>query len=385
VERRAQVIRGRVDEFPMSPDLVMLNHASFGLMTTSIMRNAERERAALELDSLALIDVESLAPRLRQIAARAAQHFGLEEHAFALTENATSGAAAIMRSLPLSGDSCVAVLSTEYASITRGWQVRCEEAGARFIPITVPTPLSSTEQLIDAIEDQVRAEVTIAQVSLISSSTAIAFPVRELASWFRDRGATVVLDAAHGPGHVPLHPVEWGVAAMYGTMHKWLPTPRPIGFLWLDDELGKVVRPAVVSLTWDAPHLVERFAWPGTYDPTPRLCLEAAIHEWARWESAGDLRRCEALACYASERLARAGASATSSDAFLPPRMRAATLPRVSLEDLRVRLEVAGIRAFTGYGPSGETTLRVATHVYNEESDIERVCDVVASLAPNRT
>jgi len=378
------VIRGPASEFPISPNLVMLNHASFGLMTTSIMDQASRERAALEYDSLALVDVEALVPRMRQAAARAAHHLRLAEGAFALTQNATSAAAAIMRSLPLPKGARVAVLSTEYASIIRGWQVRCEEAGASFIPFSVPMPLSSTEQLIDAVEDQVRGDVTIAQLSLISSSTAIAFPIRELAAWFKERGAAVVLDAAHGPGHVPLLPREWGVAAMYGTMHKWLPSPRPVGFIWLDDDLREVVRPAEVSLTWDSPDLVERFSWPGTYDPAPRLCLEAAIDQWIRWESAGDLRRCEALAWYASERLTEAGAVATSSEAFQPPRMRATVVPHASRDDLRAALDAAGIRAFTGCGPSGETMLRVATHVYNDESDVDRLCDVVAGLRPAR-
>jgi isopenicillin-N epimerase len=362
----------------------MLNHASFGLMTRSIMLRADRERAALEYDSLRLVDVDAIVPRLRAAALRAAHHLGLGEGAFALTQNATSSAAAIMRSLPLSKDARVAVLSTEYASIVRGWQVRCEEAGASFLPVVVPMPLSSTEQLIDAVEQQVRGHVTIAQLSLISSSTAIAFPVQQLAAWFRDRGATVVLDAAHGPGHVALRPQEWGVAAMYGTMHKWIPSPRPIGFIWLDDDLRAVVRPAEVSLTWDAPDLVERFAWPGTYDPAPRLCLDAAIDEWSRWHSAGDLRRCEALCTYASERLARAHAVPTSAEALWPPRMRAAFLPHASRDDLRAALDAVGIRAFTGYGPGGETMLRVATHVYNDESDVDRLCDVVAGLRPPR-
>jgi isopenicillin-N epimerase len=359
----------------------MLNHASFGVMTSSIMEQAERERAALEYDSLALVDVEALVPRMRQAAARGARQLGLAEGSFALSQNATTGAAAIMRSLPLGPGDRVVVLSTEYASIVRGWQVRCDEADAEFIPLHVPLPLTSIEQLIDALDEQVRGNVAIAQLSLVSSSTAIAFPVRELASWFKERGAIVVLDAAHGPGHVPLDPRAWGVDAMHGTLHKWFPTPRPVGFLWLDDDLRDVVRPAVVSLTWDSSDLVERFSWPGTYDPTPSLCVEAALDQWAAWERSGALRQCEALSAYASARLTEARGVPTSSEAFYPPRLRAVMLPNVSRDDLRAAIGAAGLRVFTGVGPRDETMLRVSTHVYNDESDVDRLCDVVAAAS----
>jgi isopenicillin-N epimerase len=372
------MIPERVAEFPMSTKLVMLNHASFGLMTRGVMQRSEDVRRELEADSLALVDVEALIPRMQRAASAAANQLGLTTGSVATTQNATSGAAAIVRSLPLPKGSQVVVLSTEYDSIVRGWQVRSQEADATFVRFSVPLPLASTQQLLQALDEQVRGDVSIAQLSLVSSSTAIVFPVKELASWFRDRGALVVLDVAHGPGHVGLRPKEWGVSAMFGTMHKWFPTPRPVGFLWLDEALQDSVRPAEVSLTWDSPDLVTRFSWPGTYDPTPRLCLESAIEQWNAWQAAGDLDRCAKLAEYASERLGSIG-TPTSGQEFLPPRLRAVILPGRPRDAVRAALDAAGIRVWTGIGPQGETVLRVATHVYNEESDVDRLCDAVAS------
>lgn len=358
----------------------MLNHASFGMPTCDVVALAERTRAELEADSLALVDVESLLPRTRASAAQAATQLGLEPSAFALTQNATSGGAAVMRSLRPPPGATVAVLSTEYASITRGWQVRCEELGASFVAVTVPMPLASTEQLLDALEAQVRGEVAVAQLSLVASSTAIHFPVEAVTAWFRDRGALVVLDAAHGPGQVPLLPREWGVAAMFGTLHKWFPTPRPVGFVWVGDELRGRIRPAEVSLTWDAEDLVDRFAWPGTYDPAPRLCVPAALATWRQWSAAGDLERCGELAEYASERLVGAGGAATASAGHLAPRLRSVVLPAVPLEKLRLALAAEGIRAFAGLGPGGETMLRIATHVYNDPSDVDALCALLRGL-----
>lgn len=374
------MIKEQVAEFPISPELVMLNHASFGVMTSEIMRLAEQTRAELEADSLALVDVEALVPRLQRAAGRAATQLGLVTGSFALTQNATAGAAAIMRSLRVPAGSRVVVCSTEYQSIYRGWQVRCEEVGAQFVPFVVPVPLASTEQLLAALDEQLGdGPVQVAHLSLVASSTAIALPVETLVSWFRERGAIVVVDAAHGPGHVTLPPDAWGASAMHGTMHKWFPTPRPVGFIWLVEDLCDLVRPAEVSLTWDAADLVERFSWQGTYDPTPRLCVERAMEQWEAWRRDGDLDRCAQLAQYASLRLEEVGGVPTSAPAFRPPRLRAVTLAG-SRDRLRASLDAAGVRAFTGTGPGGETMLRVATHVYNDEADVDLLCELVGAL-----
>jgi isopenicillin-N epimerase len=373
------VIRERLSQFPISPDLLMLNHASFGLMTHAVMQLAERTRADLEADSLALIDPDALVLQMQRAASSAEHQLGLSAGSVALTQNATSGAAALMRSIRLRPGETVVVLSTEYDSIVRGWQVRCEESGSNFLRFEVPIPLLSTPQLIEALEEQVRGDVRIAQLSLVTSSTAVTFPVKELASWFRERGALVFLDIAHGPGHVTLEPEVWGVSAMFGTLHKWFPTPRPVGILWADHLVRPTLRPGEVSLTWDSSDLVERFSWPGTHDPTPSLCVKAAIEEWNAWEIAGDLDRCEELAEYTSVCLSAIG-TPTSAREFLPPRLRAVVIPGHAKATVRAALDAAMIRGWVGTGPNGETMLRVATHVYNEEADVDRLCEVVAGL-----
>jgi isopenicillin-N epimerase len=373
------VIPDRTAEFPISPELVMLNHASFGLMTRTVMQLAQDTRVVLEADSLALIDVEALVPKMQRAAGAVEGQLGVARGSVALTSNATSGGAALMRSLRLGEGDQVVVLSTEYDSVLRGWRVRCEESGANFLQVRVPIPLSSTQQLLDALAEQVPGAVRVAQLSLVTSSTAIALPVEEITSWFKDRGATVLLDVAHGPGHVGLQPEQWGVSAMFGTLHKWYPTPRPVGVLWVDESLRETIRPAEVSLTWDSPDLVERFTWPGTHDPTPRLCVEAALDQWNAWEADGDLERCAKLADYASDQLAGIG-TPTSDPEFFAPRLRAVTLHGRSRAAVHAALDAAGIRGWTGIGPSGETTLRVATHVFSDESDVDLLCRTVAAL-----
>ena len=163
-------------------------------------------------------------------------------------------------------------------------------------------------------------------------------------------------------------------------MHKWIPVPRPVGLLWATPELAQRIRPAVVSLTYDEPSLSKRFAWPGTFDPAPRLCLPDALDVHRSWAQAGELDRCRELADRAGEALAEAGAVPTGAAEFLPPRMRSFMLKGIPIFELRSQLLQADVRAWTGVHDERTSLLRLATHVYTDEQDIVLVARQIAAL-----
>lgn len=357
----------------------MLNHASFGVCTRRMLEAAAELRLELEADPIRNLGPELL-HRITTVTDLLATELALPPGHTTMTANATSGASALMRSIGLDDHDTVVVLSTEYSSVQRGWQVRCREVGADFRLVNVPLPLASADELLQCLDTQVDGEVRVLQLSLVSSSSALLMPVAELARWGHARGAVVIVDAAHGPGHVAMRMSEWGADAVYGTLHKWLPAPRPLGFLSLAPDLAETVRPAEVSLTWDSDDLVERFSWPGTYDPIPRLLLPRALTEWRAWSSAGLVSKAEGLADRVSDELTRVGAEPTSARHYLPPRLRAFTLPGVDRADLDAECAAAGVRAWTGVDPAGATLIRLALHVYNDEADVETAVRLVRRL-----
>jgi isopenicillin-N epimerase len=371
-------------QFPLAPGLVMLNHASFGLCTRRVLQEAAELRQELESDPIRHLGPELL-DRLQAVTSQLAATFGLPQDATTMTANATTGASALMRSLPLGADDTVAVLASEYSSVQRGWALRCREAGARLRLLDVPGPLESADELVARLDSQIAGRVAVVQLSLVSSTGALLLPVRELSDWGHSRGALVVLDAAHGPGHVPLRVDDWDVDAVYGTLHKWLPTPRPLGFLSLTRELTHVVRPAEVSLSWDSPDLVDRFSWPGTFDPVPRLLLPSALEQWAAWNDAGSISAAQGVADRAAEALTRVGAVPTAGAGFLPPRLRAFLLPGVARGDLDRECAAAHVRAWTGQDSAGVTVLRLAFHVYNDDDDVQPVVTMVDRLLSTAT
>ncbi|MGW0252697.1 aminotransferase class V-fold PLP-dependent enzyme [Nocardia goodfellowii] len=366
-------------QFPLDPGLIHLNHASYGITSRDVLTEAERIRYELESDPNRHLGAE-LTERLRTETAATAALFGLEAEQTTLCTNATAGAAAIINSLPLAARDTVVVLDTEYASMIRAWQLRCAATEACLQIVPVPLPFDNPDQLLAALDEHVHGPVTYLHASLVSSSTAIALPTPELTAWVRQRGGQLILDAAHGPGHTPLALTAWGVAAMHATLHKWLPTLRPVGLLWLAPEFIDHIRPAEVSLTWDSPDLVERFSWPGTFDPTPRLSLSSARDQWTAWRDSGELDTCASLADTATAALSALGARPTAAVKYQPPRLRSFILDRVSVTEVKTALHQAGIRAWVGPDPNQQTLLRISTHIYNDDHDIDTLADRIKEV-----
>jgi isopenicillin-N epimerase len=182
----------------------------------------------------------------------------------------------------------------------------------------------------------------------------------------------VVVDAAHAPFHVDVD--GWrDVDVVFGTLHKWLPVPRSVGIVWSAVPLY----PAETSLTFDEPCLADRFGWPGTFDPAPRLAVPEAIALYRTWRDAGLLAECEELADHASDALSEVGAVPTAAVGLRPPRLRAFLLPGVDLDTLRKRLLENDIRAWTGRCGTSASLVRIATHVYNDLGDVDALVRVV--------
>ena len=366
-------------DFFLRDSLILLNHASYGITSRHVAARADQVRRELESDPTRYLGAE-LTARLRTQARDLATVLGLAPEATALCGNATSGAAAIIDSLPLPPESTVVAFDTEYSSISRAWERACARVGATLIRVPVALPFSGPDRLLARLDSLVQGSIAYLQMSLVSSSSAIRFPVPEFAAWAHRRGGRVILDAAHGPGHVRLAPYAWGVDAMFGTVHKWFPAQRPVGFLWLTDDLVKRVRPAEVSLTWDSDDLFERFCWPGTFDPVPRLTLDHAMAQWTYWDETGAHDECRRLADAAVELLTKVGAKPTATSDYMPPRMRAFVLKGVTVAQVKNLMATAGIGIWIGSGAGGQCILRIATHMYNDITDIETVADQLKGI-----
>lgn len=272
----------------LDPDIVYLNHGSFGACPTEVLHAQQGHRDRMEAEGVRFFvhDLPELADRAR---AALAPIVGAATDDLALCTNATQAVTTVFDNLDLKPGDEILVNTHEYNACVANARRAAARAGAKLVTVDLPWPVESEEQMARVLLDAVTDRTRIVLVSLITSPSAIIMPIQQLADELHPRGIEILLDAAHGPGCIPLDLHSLGVAYATGNCHKWLCAPKGSAFLYVRDDLRPGFRPMVLSN--DAFDDVEaaaaakgrktfhlEFDYCGTHDPTGVLTIADAAH-----------------------------------------------------------------------------------------------------------
>jgi isopenicillin-N epimerase len=349
-------------EFLLDPDVVFLNHGSFGACPRAVLERYQAWQLELERRP-----VEFLGRRLDGLLADAREVLGAYVNAdpddLVFVQNATAGVNLAAWALDLQPGDEVLTTDLEYGGLNLAWEHICSHGPARYVRMPVTLPL---ENVVDEVWSGVTDRTRALFLSHVTSETAVLLPVEELCARARERGIATIVDGAHVPGHVPLDLRALDVDYYAGNCHKWLCAPKGAGFLYVRRKLQDTIAPLVVTWGYDGEStFLSRHQKQGTRDPSAFLTVPAAI-EWQRehvWETVR--RRCRALA---AETPGRLGLEPVGEGL----QMVAMRLPHDAPDDLQERLydehriEIPVfdglIRAsFQGYnGPEDVVALRTA-------------------------
>ncbi len=284
--------------FLLRPDVVFLNHGSFGACPRPVFEVYQEWQRELERQP-----VEFLGRRRTDLmqSARAvlAAYVGASADDLVYVPNATTGLNIVARSLPLQPGDEVLASDHEYGALDRTWRFVCARRGARYINQPLPLPVESQEQVVEALWAGVTERTRVLFLSHITSPTALIFPVAELVRRAREAGILTVVDGAHAPGQIPLDLTGLGVDFYAGNLHKWVSSPKGAAFLYVRPHMQPLVEPLVVSWGWepertnllnldgDTSRFVLENEWQGTRDVAAFLAVPAAIqfqaeHDWPR-------------------------------------------------------------------------------------------------------
>src|SRR5437870_4204782 len=164
-ERRHLALR---DEFLLDPDVVFLNHGSFGACPRPVFERYQEWQLELERRP-----VEFLQRRLGELmdGARAelAAYVGADPGGLVFAANATAALNTVARSLHLEpGDE---ILSTdhEYGALDLTWEFVCRKTGAKYV--RQPVVVGSGDDVAEAIWAGATERTRVLFVSHISSKT----------------------------------------------------------------------------------------------------------------------------------------------------------------------------------------------------------------------
>lgn len=386
---RAPLTIGSVKEhFLLDPDVVFLNHGSFGAAPREVIEYQRSLQDELEREPVQfyLRRVEPLLDDAREALGR---FIGARPEDLAFVRNATMGVNAVLRSLTFSPGDELLTTNHEYNASTNALRFVADQSGAKVVVAEVPFPLASPSEVVEAVRKQVTDRTRLLLIDHVTSPTALVFPIKEIIDALAARGIDTLVDGAHAPGMLELDLESLGAAYYTGNCHKWVCAPKGAAFLWVRRDRQPLIRPTSISHGANSPRtdrsrfLVE-FDWIGTDDFSAPLSIPKAIETVARlgggWPAVmrrnrqhalyGRMRLCEVLGIAPPAPDEMIGSIATVP---LPPKESAApwTWPYFDpLQDelfFRHRIEVP---LFAWPAPPNRL-LRVSAQIYNVARDYD--------------
>jgi isopenicillin-N epimerase len=266
----------------LEPDLAFLNHGSYGACPAAVLNRQEEWRIEMERQPVAFLG-RDLEARLNAARAEVASFVGARPENLVFVANATTGVNTVLRWFPLRPGDQLLVTDHAYNACRNALDVAAAAAGAEVVVAHIPFPLASEDATLEAILAAVTPRTRLALIDHVTSPTALVLPLARIVRELAARGVQTLVDGAHAPGMLPLDLESLGAAFYTGNGHKWLCAPKGAGFLYVREDWHNTIRPLVIShganrvLEEGETRLQVEFAWTGTADPSPYLCLPEAI------------------------------------------------------------------------------------------------------------
>jgi isopenicillin-N epimerase len=377
--------------FLLDPEIIFLNHGSFGATPKPVFDSYQNWQLRLERQPVLFLGREHDELLLKS-------RIDLGEYVNAAAEdlayipNATYGVNIVARSLNLKPGDEVLSSDHEYGACDYTWEFLCGKAGARYIHQQISLPIQSDADMVDQFWSGVTPHTRAIFLSHITSPTALKFPVEKICELAHKAGILTIIDAAHAMGQISLDLSEIGADFYTSNCHKWSLAPKGAAFLYARRDMQAIVEPLVVSWGFGNPaqlgtgsRYIDILQWTGTRDPAAALAVPAAIQFMAEFDWETVRHECHLLLGQAIERICELTGLPSiypiGSDFYV--QMGVAPLPaETDLNALKSRLydEFKIEVPLTQHGEG--KFIRISIQGYNGQSDIDALVNALNYLLP---
>jgi selenocysteine lyase/cysteine desulfurase len=371
--------------FPTAGTTVYLNTGTVGLRPRPVV---DRLLAATgRLESGGRDAYPELVPEVDRARAKLADLLGAQPEEIALCGNATDAINWVVAGLDWSDGDEVLLSAQEHPAMLWPWTYLQQRRAVRLrrFPIS-----ADPERCLAEIRPLCGPRTRLIASSHVSTETGTRVPAGEIAAWARERGILTLFDGAQAIGDIPVDVGRIGSDFYAGNGHKWLCGPTGTGFLWGRLEQLTRLWPAHVGagsagafapdgLTLQASG--KRFEY-GTRDYARWVGMTAALDWLAALGGVAAIgERLRALATYLRDAVReRPGWTLLTPEAW----DGSSALTTFRIEGWRPAALQAGLEArrpriITRQVPEHDA-LRISTHYFNDESDIEALLEELEAL-----
>jgi len=370
----------------MDQALVYLNTGTAGLVPQSVHERAIELRRQLHRNPTNAAWRE-LWDDLWRARTRVAQHVGTTPDRLVFFTNISQAINSLILSTDLPRGSEILMTDHEYGSMHMAWSRAARRYGWKIRIAKLPILSDDPSEYVHAVESQWSDDTRILYLSHVLYSTGHILPLQPIIRAARNRGLMVVVDGAHAPGMIPLD-LSNLVAHFYAAnLHKWFCAPVGAAFLFVEKSMEKQLEPWQVSWAYnddrsrpDEPNefgstpWIRQFEMEGTRDLTPWRVLDLCCDFQEAIPYPSRLQRFHELGDRVRDQLS----DITGFRCVTPknPILRGGLTSFVSTsgvgcQALRQRLWEHHRIEINAVELSGVEYMRVSTHVYNTEKEID--------------
>lgn len=277
------------EHFLLDPDVIFLNHGSFGATPRPVFESYQRWQWELEKQPVEFLGRRSdeLLNHARSILA---DYLGTKRDNLVFITNTTTGVNILARGIKLEPGDEVLASDHEYGAMDRTWKYLSQASGFSYFNHKFSVPILNADQWMEEFWSGVTSRTRVIFLSHITSPTAIILPVAEICKRARQAGILTIIDGAHAPGQIDLTLEDLGADFYIGNLHKWLCAPKGSAFLYARPEVQHLAQPLIISWGWESDQpsqslFIDWHQWTGTRDIAAFLSVPDAIkfqmdHNW---------------------------------------------------------------------------------------------------------
>ncbi len=228
------------DLFPLSHSRAYLNTGTMGPPSYKVLETVGRWNTKVATTG----NYNGYEPALERIA----EFVGAQKEEIALTHSTTEGINVVAQGLQLKKGDQVIMTDHEHVGGALPWLSRGKRDG---IVLKTFTPARTEAENIERISELITGRTKVIAVPHITCTTGIRLPIKQIAALAKEKGLITAIDGAHGPGSMDLDLVDLGVDVYVACCHKWLCGPGGSGFIFVRQEVQDRIDPVFVGAMSD--------------------------------------------------------------------------------------------------------------------------------------
>lgn len=219
----------RREQFPVTRNLVYLNHAAVGPLSERAFRAMQSH--AREQRDFGALQWRDWLEEYVQFRAEAAQLLNCSPKEISILKNTSEGLSFVAEGYRWNEGDNVITTSMEFPSNYACWK-RLERRGVECREIAAPDGSFTVDEVAALIDERTR----IVALSAVAFHNGFAPDLVEIGSLCRDRGVLFCVDAIQALGAIKLDVREANISFLAADAHKWLLGPEGTAIFFAADE-----------------------------------------------------------------------------------------------------------------------------------------------------